>query len=146
MLYEEVDEPADISPVELRERYVAELAGIIEARGVDAVADESGVDREAVARLADGDAEGVTLEEAAAIAALADDAPAKEDVVAEARDSLLLGMTTAVLDVDAIAADLDADLDAKQVQQKIEGRAPMTLDEYARLRHFIASRKQSRDF
>jgi hypothetical protein len=53
-----------------------------------------------------------------------------------------MGMTTAVLDVDTIGAEIDADLDGKQIQQKIEGRAPMTLDEYALLHHFIASRQR----
>jgi hypothetical protein len=142
MLYDDVEDPEATSSAELRAEYEAELAAVVETRGVDAVADESGVDRETVAAVGGGDAAEVELEDAAAIAALADEAPPEDAIVAEVRDNLLMGMTTAVLDVDTIAAEIDADMDGKQIQQKVEGRAPMTLDEYARLHHFIASRQR----
>ena len=143
MFYDEVEEPGETSPDRLREKYAAELRAVVDARGVDAVADESGVDRETVAALAAGeDARAIQLSDAAAMLATDPDAPAGEDILLETRDHLLMGMTTAVLDVDTLAAELDADLDAKQVQQKVEGRTPMTLDEYARLQHFIASRQR----
>ncbi|MFC7081025.1 DUF5791 family protein [Halorussus caseinilyticus] len=145
MLYDDIEDPDSTSPAELRADYVAELAGIVETRGVDAVADETGVDRETIGALADanGDvADEITLEEAAAVAALAEDAPDADAIVAEVRDTLLMGMTTAVLDVDTIAVESDAEMDGKQVHQKVEGRAPMTLAEYATLHHFIASRQR----
>jgi hypothetical protein len=142
MLYDDIEDPATTSPAELRAEYEAELAAVVEARGVDAVADETNVDRETVAKIADGAAGDVTLEDAAAVAALAEEVPAKDAILMEVRDTLLMGMTTAVLDVDTIGAEIDADLDGKQIQQKIEGRAPMTLDEYALLHHFIASRQR----
>ncbi|PSQ49602.1 hypothetical protein BRD15_03070 [Halobacteriales archaeon SW_6_65_15] len=142
MLYDDVEDPAATSPAELRADYEAELAGVVETRGIDAVVEETDVDRETVAKIADGDAGDVRLEDAAAVATLADEAPPKDAILAEVRDTLLMGMTTAVLDVDTIGAEIDADLDGKQIQQKIEGRAPMTLDEYALLHHFIASRQR----
>ena len=142
MLYDDIEDPEATSPEELRDEYAADLAAIIEANGVDAVVEETGVDRETVETLAEGDAAEVQLEDAAAIAALADDAPPKDAMMAEIQDSLLLGMTTAVLDVDTIAAEIDADLDGKQVHQKVEGRTPMTVGEYATLHHFIASRQR----
>ncbi|WP_115862820.1 DUF5791 family protein [Halorussus litoreus] len=144
MLYDEVEDPAETSPDQLSEEYVAELAAVVDSQGVDRVADESGVDRETVAAIAAGDADGtaIQLSDAAAILAVDPDAPAAEDVLLETRDHLLMGMTTAVLDVDTMAAEIDADLDAKQIQQKIEGRSPMTLGEYAMLQHFIASRQR----
>lgn len=142
MLYDDIEDPEATSPDELCEEYATGLAEIIDAEGIDSVADETGVDRETVAALADGDAADVRLEDAAAVAALADDAPPKDAVMAEIQDSLLIGMTTAVLDVDTIAAEIDADMDGKQVHQKVEGRAPMTLSEYASLHHFIASRQR----
>ncbi len=40
-------------------------------------------------------------------------------------EHLLLGMSTAVLDVDAVESDLEIDLAAKEIQQKIERRAPI---------------------
>lgn len=152
MLYDDVADPDATSPEELRDEYLAELAAVVDDRGVDAVADESGVDRETVAAIRDaGDrstggresvAETLSLADAAAVLATDDDAPSAEDIVLEVRDHLLMGMTTAVLDVDTIGAELDADLDGKQVQQKVEGRSRMTLDEYARIHHFIASRQR----
>jgi len=144
MLYDEVEDPAGTSPDQLRAEYVAELAAVVDSQGVDAVADESGVDRETVAAIAADDADGtaIQLSDAAAILAVDSDAPGAEDVLLETRDHLLMGMTTAVLDVDTMAAEIDADLDAKQIQQKIEGRSPMTLGEYATLQHFIASRQR----
>jgi len=142
MLYDDIEDPEATSPEELREEYAADLAATIEANGVDAVVEETGVDRETVETLAEGDAAEVQLEDAAAVAALADDAPPKDAMMAEIQDSLLLGMTTAVLDVDTIAAEIDADLDGKQVHQKVEGRTPMTVAEYATLHHFIASRQR----
>ena len=63
-----------------------------------------------------------------------------DTILAEVRNHLLLEMSSAMLDVDAVAGGIDADLDPREVQAKIEGRHPMTLAEYARLHHFIASR------
>lgn len=141
MLYDEVEDPGETSPDRLREEYLAELAAVVESKGVDAVADESGVDRETVAAIADGDVETITLSDAAAVLATDPDAPDSEGILLEVRDHLLMGMTTAVLDVDTVAAEVEADLDGKQVQQKLEGRSQMTLDEYAALHHLIARRQ-----
>jgi hypothetical protein len=144
MIYDDIEDPESTSPDEVRANYVADLAAIVENHGVDSVAEETGVDRETIPMLADEDvgvAEELTLEDAAAVAALDEDAPPADAIVAEVRDTLLMGMTTAVLDVDTIAAEID-ELDGKQVHQKVEGRAPMTLDEYATLHHFIAGRQR----
>ena len=122
MIYDDIEESDATSPEALREEYPA----VIEALA----AEETGV------------ADELTLEDAAAVSALADDAPPADAIVAEIRDTLLMGMTTAVLDVDTIAAEIDADMDGKQVHQKVEGRSPMTLAEYATLHHFIASRQR----
>lgn len=142
MLYDDIEDPRSTSPEQLRADYAAELADQIESEGVDAVADESGVNRETVATIAAGEAETVQLEDAAAIQATAPDAPPADDILLEVRDELLMGMTTAVLDVDTIGAEMESELDGKQIQQKIEGREPMTLAEFARIRHFIASRQR----
>mgnify|MGYP000076640593 CR=1 FL=1 len=66
------------------------------------IAAEAGIDETVVDAAVDGDAAAVRLEDGAAIVA----APTDRDgdaVVAEVRDHLLMGMATAVLDVDAIA-------------------------------------------
>jgi len=71
------------------------------------------------------------------VGALAGRDPARTDP--EVRDALLLGMSAAMLDVDRVAAEVDGDVDPKEIQGMIEGRHPMTLVEYARLRHHIAT-------
>jgi hypothetical protein len=85
----------------------------------------------------EGETPELTVEAAAAILGTDPDLPDGETVAAEARDLLLLGMTTAVVDVDAVAAGLDIDIDPKEVQQKVEGRHPMTLAEYAHVHAFL---------
>ncbi len=100
---------------------------------------ETELDREVVAAIGNGDAPELTLEDAAGILATGD-APAQDDILLEVRDHLLMGMTTGLLDVDTLASSIDSDLGARAIQQKIEGRAPMTLEEYALVHHFIASR------
>ncbi len=52
-----------------------------------------------------------------------------------------MGMTTAVLDVDAVAAELAVNLTGQEVQQAIEGRATLTLDELAAIQAVIDSRE-----
>jgi hypothetical protein len=48
-----------------------------------------------------------------------------------------MGMTTGVLDVDTIAAEIDVDLTGQEVQQALEGRTEMTLTELAAIHRFI---------
>ncbi|WP_458206721.1 DUF5791 family protein [Haladaptatus sp. NG-SE-30] len=119
---------------------MAELAETVESVGTDDVVEQTALDREMVESIADGDAPETTLEDAAAILATSDDAPPKDDILLEVRDHLLMGMTTALLDVDTLASAIDGDLGPRAIQQKIEGRAPMTLEEYALVHHFIAER------
>jgi len=104
------------------------------------IAAEAGIDEAVVDAAVDGNAAAVRLEDGAAIVA----APTDRDgdaVVAEVRDHLLMGMATAVLDVDAIAAAIDADLTGQEVQQALEGRAPMTLGQLAEIMAVIERRK-----
>jgi len=140
MLHDAVDDPGSLSPEELRERYESELRETVAALGTDAVAERSGVDAATVETLSEGDVPDLALEDAAAILAAREGAPDADTVAAQARDALLLGMTSAVLDVEAVESGLDGRLEAKEIQQKVEGRHPMTLAEYALLRQFVASR------
>jgi len=139
MLYDDIEDPESTTPDELRAAYLSELAAIIDKLGVAAVAEQSGVARETIEAVAAGEGPTVDLEAAAAVLGVAEETPPEDAILLETRDHLLMGMTTAVLDVDTLAAEMDG-MDAKQIQQKIEGRAPMTLAEFARLQHFIASR------
>ncbi|WP_233274756.1 DUF5791 family protein [Haladaptatus cibarius] len=139
MLYDEIENPGELTPAEVHAQYVAELAGTTESVGVDDVVAETELDREAVESVANGEKLELTLEDAAAILATGD-APPKDTILLEVRDHLLMGMTTGVLDIDTLASSIDSDLGARALQQKIEGRAPMTLEEYALVHHFIATR------
>ena len=88
-----------------------------------------------------GDISEVTVADGAAVLALTADRDA-DAVVAELRDHLLIGMATAVLDVDTIAASIDADLTGQEVQQALEGRTAMTLEQLAEIMAVIEQRKR----
>ncbi|MFP8953793.1 DUF5791 family protein [Natrialbaceae archaeon A-arb3/5] len=129
------------SPDELRAEYEADLAAVVDRHGVETVVTEtdSDLDRETIEAVAAGESVDLTLEEAAQVQALDEDAPDPETIVTMACEHLLLGMSTAVLDVDALAGELGIDLDAKEIQQKIERRAPMTFREFVHVQYTIAS-------
>ncbi|MFC7134139.1 MULTISPECIES: DUF5791 family protein [Salinibaculum] len=126
----------------LRAAYDDVLVATIDAVGRETVADRSGVDAETLDALVAGESPDLSLTEAAAILATDEDRPDADTVAVEARDILLMGMTTAVLDVEALASEVNDALEPKEIQQKIEGRYPMTLDEYARLHSTIEARKR----
>lgn len=139
MLADEIQDPGEQTSGEVREEYEAALGRVVEAAGVDSAAAASGVDEERLAALADGESVELTLEEAAAIFAVSDDWPDAESLLLEVRDNLMLQMSSAVMDVEALASSLDDDYDPKELQQKIEGRQAMTLGEYARIYRTIAA-------
>ena len=141
MIRGEFEDAGERSPASLESAYGAVLAETIDQAGVETAVEETGLDRGTVEAAANGDAAGVTVEEAAAILALDDDRPPADAIEAEARDILLMGMSTAVLDVEALAAGIDDAMDPKEIQQKVEGRYPLTLAEYAILHAFIAGRQ-----
>jgi hypothetical protein len=141
MLYDAVENPGDLTPAALRSAYFEALAAVVEEFGIDTVVGGTGLDRETVAAIDAGEEPELTLEEAAEILSLEDGAPAAEDIAWEARDHLLMGMTTAVVDVDTIARETETELDGKEVQQAIEGRLPTTLREFARIQVFIDGRR-----
>jgi hypothetical protein len=139
VLADQIEDPAGKTAGEVRAEYEAALAGVVEAAGVDAVSAAAGVDADRLAALADGESPEFTVEEAANVLAVSDDWPDAEGLLLEVRDNIMLQMSSAVMDVDALASGLNDDLDPKELQQKIEGRQPMTLAEYARIYHHIAS-------
>jgi hypothetical protein len=135
----DVADAGERSEEELRAAYADELRAAVETLGVAAAAERTDIERAVLASLVDGGEPDLSLalEDAAALVAAAeDDDP--EALAAEARDRLLLGMTTAVLDVEAVESGIDGRMEAKEIQQKVEGRFPMTVAEYAVLHRFIA--------
>jgi len=141
MFHELADDPGSRSPAELLELYERELRGVIEGHGVGAVAEASGVDESLLRALADGESPELTLEEASAIAAVVEERADAETIATVSRDALLMGMTTAVLDVEAVESGIDGRLEAREIQSKIEGRFPITLEEFALLQQYIESEK-----
>jgi hypothetical protein len=139
MLAEPIQDAEAVDPETLRERYEADLADVVSEAGVDRAAEAADIDPARAEAAAAGDAADLTVEEVADLLALSADSPDSEAVLAEVRDHIMLQMSSAVLDVDALEAGLDSELSARDIQQKIEGRQPMTLAEYARIHHFVAS-------
>ena len=141
MLRGEFEDAGERSSEELQQAYETRLAETVESVGVDHVVAETDLDRETVEALVDDESPELELTDAAAILALAEDRPSADAIAAEARDILLMGMTTAVLDVETLASGIDGQLEPKEIQQKIEGRFPMTVAEYALLHQYIAQRE-----
>ncbi|ERH06771.1 MAG: hypothetical protein J07HN4v3_02395 [Halonotius sp. J07HN4] len=141
MLHTVADEIDALSQTSLLDGYANRLTTVLAEVGRDTVADKTEVDDETLSAVADGDVDALSLTDAAAILGLAEGYPDSEAIVLETRDHLLMGMTTAVLDVDAVAAELAVNLTGQEVQQAIEGRATLTLDELAAIQAVIDSRE-----
>lgn len=109
--------------------------------GRDAVVDEAGLSESVADAVRNGEIGEVTVADGAAVLALTRDRD-PDQMVAELRDHLLIGMATAVLDVDTLAAGIDADLTGQEVQQALEGRTAMTLGQLAEIMAVIERRKR----
>jgi hypothetical protein len=141
MFHDVADDPGSLTPEALRELYEAELRGVFEGHGVAEVAEASGVDESTLRALADGESPELTLEEASAVMAVAEGTADAETIATVSRDALLMGMTTAVLDVEAVESGIGGRLEAREIQSKIEGRFPVTLEEFALLQQYIESKQ-----
>ena len=137
MLHNAAESLSECAPSTLQAAYFEQLRAVIETAGVEQVTAESGLAAERIDTLAAGDEPTLTVEEAAAVLAVDDGNPDAEAIVFELRDHLLLGMTTAVLDVDTVAANAETDLTGQEIQQAIEGRTEMTLAQLAAIQAVI---------
>jgi hypothetical protein len=126
---------------ELRAAYDDLLAATIQSVGATTVADETGIDESRIEALLDGDSPELSLAESAAILETDSERPDAETILAEARNILLMGMSAAVLDVETLAAEIEDEMQPKEIQQKVEGRHSMSLDEYALLHSHIEGEK-----
>ncbi|WP_299334069.1 DUF5791 family protein [Haloplanus sp.] len=140
MLHDAVDDPETRSPQQLRDAYNDELRAVVDARGIETVATAAGLPTETVAALAGGESPELTLSEAASILAAETEGRDADAIVQQVRDYLLMGMTTGVLDVDTIASNVSLDLSGQEIQQAIEGRIRLTLDELAAIHSYVAGR------
>lgn len=137
MILTEPVDPDEISLAELLERY---RAAIVEALDDANPAATETLDGTAIEAARSGNPAAIPLEVAAVILGQAEGLD-PETAQSTVRDHLLLAMSGAVMDVEALARAVDADLEPGEVQAKVEGRLPMTLDEYARLHHAIARQR-----
>ncbi|MFB6153917.1 MAG: DUF5791 family protein [Halodesulfurarchaeum sp.] len=140
MLMADIDDPDTLSASELHRRMVNTLSRTVRDVGVAEAARETDI---AEARLEDlsGADPPLSLSEAGAILALSSDLPDGDIAARDLRDRLLLAMSAAIVDVDTLAAGLDGELSARDIQQKIEGRRPMTLKEFAEIYQFVEARR-----
>jgi len=142
MLRTEFPDAGEQSPEALLDAYEAVLVATIESVGADVLVESTELEEETVSAAASGDVGEHSLDAAAAILGSDPERPDADTIQMEAQDILLMGMTTAVMDVEALASGIDSQLEPKEIQQKIEGRYPMTLAEYALLHSYIESQKQ----
>jgi hypothetical protein len=140
MFHDAVDDPGDHSADELYDRYEALLVETVEGIGPAEASERSGVQRETVDALLAGESPELALEDAAALLALGVEEDA-DTVAAIDRDALLMGMTNAVVDVEALARGVESDLEARELQAKVEGRFPMTLREFADVHRYLQARQ-----
>jgi hypothetical protein len=143
MLYDAADDPGGLPPEALREAYESQLRSVVDAVGAETAAAESGVDPDRIRAIEDGAVPDLRVEDAAAILAVDDGRPDAESIVLELRDHLLMAMTTGVVDVDTLAANVDLDLSGQEVQQALEGRTELTLAQLAAIHQFLAARNDS---
>jgi hypothetical protein len=136
-----IDDAATHSVAALHDRYLDAVQDAVEAAGADAAANTTAVERERVQALCAGEPVELTVAEAASLLAL-DESVSGETIAAETRDHLLLRMTTGVIDVDTIAANVDIDMRATEIQQGLEGRTPLSLDRLAAIHRFIEERNR----
>jgi hypothetical protein len=124
------------TPEEAIELYAAELQAVLREVGPDEAADTTDLDGAVIDAITASDIEMIRrmhLTEVAPILALTDDRTA-DIIAADGRDELLFAMSSAVTDVERLAASLDTSLDPKEIQAKMEGRYPMRLSEYAAIK------------
>lgn len=138
MLLDAIDE-AD-GPDALRAAWFERLRDVVSTVGPEQVVTATSLDPETVEALAAGDRPAIDLETAAAVLALAPESHDPEFIRLGVLDELLLGMTTAVVDVETVAANVAPEMDPKGVQQRLEGRAPISLEELAAIGWFLDER------
>ena len=134
----DADEPTATELLAAFESLVSEAAAGVET---DRLVGGIGLSEANAGAVRDGDIGALPLSDAAAVLAAANPDRDADAVVAAVRDHLLMGMATAVLDVDAIAAKIDADLTGQEVQQALEGRTALTLGQLAEILAVIERRK-----
>lgn len=132
------------SPDELYARYLDELRSILQAANAEERFAELQIDEELITELKRENDVSLTLREAVEIWALQSDTFDPDQLVSETRHDLMLSMSQAITNIDAVAGNLDADLSPNEIQAKLEGRLPLTLYEFAVLKQYFTNRSDGR--
>jgi hypothetical protein len=106
-----IADPEATTPEAVRADYEETLAGIVEREGASTVVDAAGVSEDTLDALVAGESPDLTVEEAAGILAVSDDYPPAEDLLLEVQDHVMLQMSSAVMDVDALVSGRDDDME-----------------------------------
>ncbi|QHS16904.1 DUF5791 family protein [Halopenitus persicus] len=112
----------------------------VDDASVETIRAETELGDDRIDAIAGGAVTGISIEEAASVLAVADDRD-PDAIVYELRDHLLMGMTTAVVDVDTLAGAIDADLTGQELQQALEGRTRMTIGQLAEITAALEARR-----
>lgn len=139
MLHRPTREVAAPVPDALRERYRRALAAAVrEADDRSRLAAATGVEESVLAALAGGDAPTVTVDAAARVLGTADRWPAAPAIAAGAREKLLVGAITAVVDAEDVADRAGVELSPDDVRRRLTGVEATTVAEFAALEAFLA--------
>lgn len=124
------------SPEAVVDAVVSALQEVVVARDLPelvAITDVSGTRLETIR---EGENPGLSMQEVATVLGAREDGPGASVIRADFRDTLVVWMSEAVVDVDRVAAALD-DTDAETLRAKIEGDQPFPLVEYAAVVAFV---------
>lgn len=138
-------EPVDVEatdPVALHGRYLAALGSIVDDVGAMEVAEKTGIDVGRLEMLPDEDP-ALTLRDACAIIGTSGSVSNADTLARDARDHLVVRMSSAILDVDSLASGLEADVEPRDYRRMIEGHTEILLRQYARIYHRVESEIQS---
>lgn len=139
MLLADDEDIAEYEIRELKDAYGQTIRHGLKQAGRDVVEPRL-TDSNAIEAIQSGDVDNITLKNAAVVIGLSTDDMRPPAVESELRERVILGMSNAVLDIDSLVRESGLNLSPKELQQRIEGRAPMTLGEYAQVRLAIARR------
>lgn len=135
--FTEAVDPDETSLEALIDRYADRLTAVAESIDRSDVTEAADLNDAALRAAETGAVEQLTLTAAVTLLAL-EDGVDPDGAIAAVRDHLLLAMSGAMIDVETLARSVEADMEPGEIQAKVEGRHPMTVDEYARLQHAIA--------
>lgn len=120
---------------DLVDAYLNELSAVFESGPAERTDD---IPKSISRTIDEGNAAVLTVADAARVLATESDRLDSDAIEAELHDRLLIAMSNAVMDVDTLAERVTLDRSPKELQQAIEGRASLSMLEYAHIRRALA--------